>query len=76
MTINTELSIGENFYFLSEKTKKITLGKVYKIDVEYREDGETKVIYWHKYNESVAFELINEKFCFASKEELIQSLLN
>jgi ribulose bisphosphate carboxylase small subunit len=75
MTINTEFSIGENFYFLSEKTKKITLGKVYRIDVEYHEDGETKVKYWNKYNEPLAFEVINENFCFASQEELIQSLL-
>lgn len=74
MNIETQFSIGEEFYFLSDKTKKIVKGKVYQIDTSNEVDKEPIVKYWHRFDNG-SYEIVNENICFKTQDEVVQSII-
>jgi hypothetical protein len=74
MNIETQFSIGSEFYFLSEKTKKIVKGTVYQIDTSHEVDKEPIIKYWHRFDNGT-YEIIKEEFCFNTLDEVVQSII-
>jgi hypothetical protein len=74
MNIETQFSIGEEFYFLSDKTKKIVKGTVCQIDTSHQVDKEPIVKYWHKH-ENGSYEIAHENLCFKTLDEVVQSII-
>jgi hypothetical protein len=74
MNIETKFSIGEEFYFLSDKTKKIVKGTVYQIDTSHEVDKELIIKYWHRFDNGT-YEISNENLCFNTLDEVVQSII-
>lgn len=77
MTITTKFNFGDRIWFLNKDQKAIT-GRVVRIHIEAKEQRLTYTYFvqTNADNEPYAVECLEQKFCHATKEELIESLTN
>ena len=75
MTITTKFNLGDRVWFLDRNQKAIA-GSIYRADIEAK-DKSMDINYYVQTNVGDApydCQIVNQKFCHETKEQLIESL--